>query len=149
MEHRFDIWRNDASTSVLDEKHKKKRHIDLYCYLRPRYVFPFEEISWKQRYASALSGAVKSMEHMQWQKIRWTQRPILPWTTSSCPQMANTSRTATIKNRYHWYTEYCGTEISFFSRSSSFPLTCGGGVIKTQKICNSSTFTLSCSREVR
>ena len=23
MEHRFDIWRNDTSTSVLDEKHKK------------------------------------------------------------------------------------------------------------------------------
>ena len=56
------MWRNGTSIRYLEEwyfnkcfrrKTQKKRHIDLYCYLRPRYVFPFEEISWKQRYASA------------------------------------------------------------------------------------------------
>ena len=56
------MWRNGRSIRYLEEwyfnkcfrrKTQKKRHIDLYCYLRPRYIFPFEEISWKQRYASA------------------------------------------------------------------------------------------------
>ena len=53
MDDRDNIWKNLTSRSVLDEKHKKKRYIVEYCYLRQRYVWTCEEISWKRRYASA------------------------------------------------------------------------------------------------
>ena len=53
MEDRDDIWKNLTSRNALDEKHKKKRYIFPNCYLRQRYVWTCEEITWKQRFASA------------------------------------------------------------------------------------------------
>ena len=111
MEHRFDFWTNDTSTSVLDEKHKKTIYRTLL--LPPTTIYQ----SFRGNFVEAkicFSGAVKSMEDMPWHKIRRMQSPIFPWPTSSCPQMATTSRTATIKNRYPCYTEILWNGNFFF-----------------------------------
>ena len=150
------MWKNGRSRRYLEEsyfnkcfrrKTQKKRHIDLYCYLRPRYIFPFEEISWKQRYASAEPSKAwnicngKRFGGHKDQSFRGQPPVAHKWRTLRGRQPSKTG-TIGIQNIVE-------RKFLFFSRSSSFPLTCGGGVIKTQKICNSSTFTLSCSREVR
>ena len=56
------MWQNGTSIRYLEEwyfnkcfrrKTQKIRYVELYCHLRRRYLSPLEEISWRQRDASA------------------------------------------------------------------------------------------------
>ena len=118
MEDRDDIWKNLTSTSVLDEKHTKKT---IYPYRR--ILLPPSTICltlWGNFVEAkiCLSGPFKTIDHMPTSKILSAKHPMRLDATSGCPQFTTTSTTATIKNRYHSYTEFCGKEISNFPSSS-------------------------------
>ena len=115
------MCKNGTSIWYLDEwyfnkcfrrKKQKKRYIELYCYLRRRYLSPLEEISWRQRYASAEPSKAWKICHgtrfdgCKAQSFRWQPPVAHKWRPLRRRQPSKTG--------IHAIQKYCGTEISFF-----------------------------------
>ena len=147
MEDRDDIWKNVTSRSVLDKKHKKKRYIFPNCYLRQRYVWTCEEITWKQRFASAKvfrrwiysQGAIFLEENNQ---SLWIQ-----------PSVAYKSRPLRgrkpSKTGNHPMENFVDRKFPIFRAALNFLLPVVEEKWRRKRFASSSSFSVTCGREVK
>ena len=150
------IWENGGSRRYLEEcnfkkcfrqKTQKKRYIFPNCYLRQRYVWTCEEITWKQRFASAKvfrrwiysQGAIFLEEN---NRSLWIQPPV-----------ANKSRPLRgrkpSKTGNHPIENFVDRKFPIFRAALNFLLPVVEEKWRRKRFASSSSFSVTCGREVK